>query len=139
MKKLVFISCLLLSGCFAYIVVRNGDNQHSYQRPYVEEKVDPEPQVKEEEDLRVQFIKMGAKVVISESLMDGTRVEVYQMPLEKEEVIRSFADGVVEVTDGDEWQFFGTQVESYLFKNNLMLVKVLYGHNNGITNIEIII
>jgi len=139
-KKFVFIACLFLCGCFAYITVRNGDNPKPDIRQDLTKEpaeYEPRPIVKESDD-RVRFLELGATIIASECMLDNTLVEIYQMPKEKEEVVKTFADGVIDIKTAFDLDFQDTTLSSCLELADIMLVKVVYGPNSGIISIEII-
>lgn len=132
MKKYIFIACLSLPVFFSYVSVKNWKYREVITSPTIKES----SQMDGRNDARSEFIKMGAKTIISEDLMDNTRVEIYQMPKEKEEVIRTFEPVVTGVKNEFAEGFKDTSVQYYLDQNDLILVKVVYGEKDEIMSIE---
>ena len=75
---------------------------------------------------RLQFMNLGATVLSSERLLDGSLVEVYQVPAEKGSVARAIMHGLLDLSTGFCWEIVGTPLEASLSKREVITIKVTY-------------
>ena len=114
---------LVLSGCSVYMAAkRDGVDVSEVQKC----------------STRTQFLSLGAKIISSERLEDGSLVEVYQIPKEKGSAARAVMHGLLDISTGFLWEIAGTPMEAMMTKKEFIVIKVTYGKNDVPVKAEIV-
>jgi hypothetical protein len=87
---------------------------------------------------RSQFLGLGAKVISSEVLPSGDRVETYQILREKGSAARAVMHGLLDVSTFCLWEIAGTPIEGSLDKNEYITIKVTYGPDDVAKKAELL-
>ena len=87
---------------------------------------------------RIQFLNLGAKILKSERLQDGSLVEIYQVKAEKGSAVRAIMHGLLDLSTGFVWELAGTPIEAHMTKDEFITVKVTYGSGDTILKAEFI-
>lgn len=123
MKKILLLTCLICSGCAVYMAAnKKGTDIVSMQRC----------------STRLQFLNLGATVLSSERMADGSLQEIYQVPKEKGSAVRAMMHGILDLSSGLTWEIIGTPMEAYLNTDEYITIKVTYGKDDAIQKAEII-
>lgn len=117
------MTSIFLSGCSVYMASRKtGTDIASVQKC----------------STRLQFLNLGAKILKSERLQDGSLVEIYQVQAEKGSAVRAIMHGLLDLSTGFVWEIVGTPIESSLNKDNFLTIKVTYGAEDIVLKAEFI-
>ena len=124
MKKILFfLSLILCTGCAVYMAAnKKGTDVASVQKC----------------STRVQFLNLGAKILSSERLPDGSLVEIYQVQAEKGSAVRAIMHGLLDLSTGFIWEFAGTPIEATMNKDEFITVKVTYGPGDTVLKAEFV-
>ena len=123
MKRFILFSCLFCCGCAAYMASnKNGIDVAIVQKC----------------NTRSQFLRLGAKLINAEKMVDGSQVEIYQLPKEKGSYVRAMMHGILDISSGFAWELIGTPVEVYLGRDEFIIVKVVYGEDEIVSKMEFI-
>ncbi|MCE5319445.1 MAG: hypothetical protein LLG04_19025 [Parachlamydia sp.] len=85
---------------------------------------------------RVQFLNLGATILKSERLPDGSLVEIYQFKKEKGSTSRALMHGVLDALTGCTWELIGTPMELYIDSEEFITIRVTYGQNDTVLSAE---
>lgn len=124
MKKILLsLSILLLTGCSVYMAAdKSGTDIASVQKC----------------NTRIQFVNLGAQILSSERMQDGTLVEIYRVKAEKGSAIRSVMHGLLDLSTGFLWELAGTPIEAALNQDKFMTVKVTYDAKDTVISAEFV-
>ena len=123
MRKFLLLTCMFCGGCAVYMAAnKKGTDIVAMQRCTT----------------RLQFLNLGAAVLSSERMPDGSLQEIYQVPKEKGSAARAILHGFLDLSSGFAWEIIGAPMELCLDKDEFITIKVTYDKNDSIQKAEII-